>query len=69
MAVDKLAGPMMFPNLIAILHSQESLEDTLARFDEQLASCPPDIIRKRLKKRLSNLRVNIHGISGDKEKL
>ena len=61
MAVDKLAGPTTFPNFMTILSSRESLEEALARFDEQVTRHSPDVIRKRLKKRLCNLRVNING--------
>ena len=61
MAVDKLSGLGTFPNFMTVLNSRESLEDTLAQFDEQLARCTPDVIRRRLKKKLSNIRVNITG--------
>ena len=65
MAVDKFSGTALFPNFLTILSSRESLENTLARFDEQVAHHTPDVIRKRLKKKLSNIVVNING--NDKE--
>ena len=61
MAVDKLAGPAAFPNFMAILSSRDSLEQALARFDEQVAHYTPDVVRKRLRNKLCNLRGNING--------
>jgi hypothetical protein len=61
MAVDKFSGTAAFPNFLAILSSRKSLENTLAQFEEQVAIHPPDVIRKRLRKRLSDIRINING--------
>ncbi len=56
MAVDKVA---VFPSFMTSLNSRISLEDTLARFDEQMAKYTPDVIRKRLRKKISDIKVNI----------
>jgi hypothetical protein len=62
MAVDKFSGTAAtFPNFLKILSSRESLEATLARFDEQIARHSPDVIRQRLKKRLCKIKVNLNG--------
>jgi hypothetical protein len=52
-------------NFVQILSSRVSLEDTLARFDEQCSRYEPNVIRTRLKKRLSDVRVNINGREED----
>jgi hypothetical protein len=44
--------------------AKASLEDALARFDEQVSRQKPDIIRKRLKKGLSDVVINITPVSG-----
>lgn len=59
MAVDEVSRAATFPNFVTILSSKKSLEETLARFDEQLALHTPDVIRKRLRKRLCNVKMNI----------
>jgi len=58
MAVDKFSGAV--PEMTAVV-TRTLLEETLARFDEEVAQNDPDIIRQRLKKHLGNLRVNING--------
>lgn len=63
MAVDKFSGvpDMAGITVTPLLEGRTSLEDTLARFDEQVAQYEPRELRKKLKKRLGNLRVNIDG--------
>ena len=62
MAVDKVCGS---PNFVQILSTRVSLEDTLARFSEQCSKAAPSVIRKRLKKRLHAIQVNINGREED----
>ncbi len=62
MAVDKFSGTI--PNF-AILTSRVTLEDTLARFDQQVSRLTPDVFRSRLKKGLSDVHVNINGFEED----
>ena len=64
MAVDKLSGT---PNFVQILSSRVSLEDALTRFDEQCSRYEPSVIRKRLRKHLSNVRIHIDSIRGNEE--
>jgi hypothetical protein len=64
MAVDKFSGiPDASAGLISspLLEGRILLEETLARFDEQVAANSPTEIRRRLRKKLSNVRVNING--------
>lgn len=60
MAVDKFSSVTDFA-ITPLLKGQTLLEDTLARFDEQVSTQEPGEIRRRLKKRLGNVRVNING--------
>lgn len=60
MAIDKFSGTPFKP-IMAMLDSRVSLEDTLARFDEQVSQHTPDVIRKRLKRRVGKVRINING--------
>jgi hypothetical protein len=62
MAVDKLSGT---PNFVQILSSGVSLEDALARFDEQCSRHEPSVIRKRLRKHLTDVQINIDRRSND----
>lgn len=64
MAVDKLSGT---PNFVQILSSRVSLEDALARFDEQCSRHEPSIIRQRLKKHLIGMKINIGNDKLDRE--
>ncbi len=64
MAVDKFSGSS--PNLVVnLLTGGVTLEDTLARFDEQVSHLDPIEFRKRLKKGLSHVQVNINGLNED----
>lgn len=64
MAVNKFSG-IPSPDFVAIFNSRTSLEDTLARFDEQVSRLPPDVVRHRLKTGLGDVQVNINGMSDD----
>lgn len=55
MAVDKFSG---IANSNAIL-SRVSLEEVLARFDEQVSSHEPKTIRERLRRRLKTIVVDL----------
>lgn len=64
MAVDKFSGTFS-PDFLATFNSRISLEDTLARFDEQVARLSPDVLRHRLKSGLGDMQVNINGTSDE----
>ena len=57
MAIDKLYGINDIPAII----SRTMFEDTIAKFDEELANIDRSVIKKRLKKRLAKLKINING--------
>jgi hypothetical protein len=57
MAIDKVSG--VSPNFAAIFNSGVSLEDALNRLDEQVARYTPDVVRKRLKRGLANVQLEI----------
>lgn len=59
MAVDKFSGcPSSF---VQVLNGRVSLEDALARFAEQCSRHEPSVLRKRLRKHLADVKVNING--------
>jgi hypothetical protein len=62
MAVDKFSGNTP---ILAILTSRVTLEDTLARFDQQVSRLPPEVFRSRLKRGLADVQVNINGCEDD----
>lgn len=51
MAVNKLVGTA--PDFGALIVGRIALEETLARFDEQVTQFGPETIRERLRKKLS----------------
>lgn len=59
MAVDKFSGsPSTF---VQILNGRVSLENALAQFAEQCSRHEPSVLRKRLRKHLADVKVNING--------
>ena len=58
MAIDKLYGAI---DDISSAISRTLLEDTIAKFDAQLATCDRKSLRDKLRSRLANIEINING--------
>ena len=58
MAVDKFSGSGLD---VASLLSRTLLENTIARFDELMATHDRKVIRRRLKERIGDVEVNLNG--------
>ena len=57
MAVDKLAPAI--PGLVSLLLGRASLEKILAQFDEAVSSQNPAVVRRRLKKKVKDIKVSL----------